>query len=128
MYPMLEKFLSLKIILSFLAVNLPLGPFWAAQSRAEGLRELISVKVKQAPTIDGKADDAAWSRAKPFATYDPLAKIKQTVRSVYTDERLYFLVSFPDKTENRRHKTQNWVLSQSRYRIGNDREDTFVFK
>ena len=123
-----KRFSSLKIILSLLAVNLALGPFLAAQSRAEGPTELISVKVKNAPTIDGKANDAAWSHAKPVVTYDPLAKIKLTLRSVYTGGGLYFLVSFPDKTENRHHKTQNWVPGQSRYRIGNDREDTFVFK
>lgn len=123
-----KKFPSLKMILSFLAVNLALVPFWAVQSRAEGLAELVSVKVKNAPVIDGKAGDAAWSSAKPIVTYDPLAKIKLTLRSVYTGDRLYFLVSFPDKTENRHHKTQIWVPGQSRYRIGADREDTFVFK
>jgi hypothetical protein len=123
-----ERFSSLKIILSFLAVHLALVPFWAVQSRAEGPVELVSVKVKNAPMIDGKAGDAAWSSAKPIVTYDPLANIKLTLRSVYIGDRLYFLVSFPDKTENRHHKTQIWVPGQSRYRIGADREDTFVLK
>jgi hypothetical protein len=125
---MLKRLSSLKMILPLLAISLALGPILATQSRAEGQAELISVKVENAPTIDGKANDAAWSSAKPVVTFDNLAKIKLTLRSVYTADRVYFLVSFPDSTENRHHKTQNWLPGQSRYRIGNIREDTFVFK
>jgi hypothetical protein len=89
---------------------------------------LTAVKTATPPTIDGKSDDSAWANARPFVTYDPLAKIKVTVRAVYTNDSLFILASFPDKTENRRHKTQDWVPDQSRYRISTDREDTFVIK
>lgn len=104
------------------------GPVSAAQSRPEGPAELIATKVATAPVIDGNANDPMWSQAKPLVTYDPLAKIKLTIRSVYTKDSVFLIASFPDKTENRRHKTQIWVPAQSRYRLGKDREDTLVIK
>jgi hypothetical protein len=100
----------------------------AAQTARSEAATLVAVKTEVAPTIDGTADDKAWASAKPFVTYDPLAKVKLTVRAVYTKDSIYILATFPDKTENRRHKTQEWVADQSRYRIGTDREDTFVIK
>lgn len=95
---------------------------------AEAPAELTAVKVDSAPTIDGDGGDTVWSRAKPLVTRDPLAKVDLTIKAIYTDDRLYFLATFPDKNENRKHKTQRWLKSQERYRIGPDREDTFVIK
>jgi len=77
-----------------------------AQSAGSEAALLTAVKTATPPIIDGKSDDGAWANARPFVTYDPLSKIKVTVRAVYTDDSLYILASFPDKTENRRHKTQ----------------------
>jgi len=97
------------------------GPTQAAQ-------ELVAAKVDKVPTIDGIADEAIWSKATAVVTRDPLAKIDVTIKAVHTDDNIFFLVTFPDPTENRDHKTLVWVPDQERYRTGTDREDTFVFK
>lgn len=99
-----------------------------ADTRRTGSTQLIATKSGTAPIIDGKAEKSVWEKARPVVTYDPLAKVELTVRAIYTGDTLFILATFPDKTENRAHKTQNWVPGQSRYRIGPDREDTFVIK
>lgn len=100
--------------------------FFSHQSMAA--QTLTTVKVDSAPTIDGVASDPVWSRADAVVTHDPVAKIDVTIKSVYTSDRIYFLVTFPDENESRDHKTMLWVAEQERYRTGYDREDTFVFK
>ena len=117
-----------RISLALLSVLCMATSIPAAHSNGAAPTQLIATKVKIAPVIDGNADDAGWSRAKPLVTYDPLAKVRLTVRAVYTDDTIFILATFPDQTENRDHKTQVWVAEQSRYRIGYDREDTFVIK
>jgi hypothetical protein len=118
----------IKFTIVLLSLIYAMAPVSAAQSQMKHPAELIATRVATAPVIDGKANEEIWSRAKPLVTYDPLAKVKLTVRVVYTDDRIFILATFPDKTENRAHKTQNWVTDQSRYRISSDREDTFVIK
>ena len=98
----------------------------AGQSQAA--KEIISSYVDVAPTIDGIAGDPAWEKARSIVTHDPMAKIDITIRSVHTKDRIYFQVTFPDKTEGRTHKTLVWKPDQERYRTDVDREDTFVFK
>lgn len=120
-----QKMKTSVVILSLVCAVTPLS---VAQSEMARPAAVIATKVANAPVIDGKADDGAWSQAKPFVTYDPLAKVKLTIRAVYTDDSVFILTTFPDKTENRDHKTQVWMPGQERYRIGTDREDTFVLK
>ena len=98
----------------------------AGQSQAA--QELVAAKVDQAPSVDGIANEAIWSKAKAVTTHDPLAKIDVTIKAVHTNDSIFFLATFPDPTENRAHKTLVWVPEQERYRTGTDREDTFVFK
>lgn len=90
--------------------------------------ELDCAWAEEAPEIDGHGVDTAWSRAKAVVTRDAVADIDVALRCVYTDERIFLLASFPDATENRRHKTHVWDASESRYRIGPRREDTFILK
>ncbi len=111
--------ISTKIL--FMAAILVAGQSQAAQ-------ELIAAKVAQAPTVDGIADEAIWSKAKAVITHDPLANINVTIKAVHTTDSIFFLVTFPDRTENRHHKTMVWVPEQDRYRTGPTREDTFVIK
>ena len=113
------------ILLSFIYTMTPPS---VVQSKMTGAAELVAIKVATAPVIDGNASDDVWSRAKPLVTYDPLAEVKLTIRAVYTDDKIFILATFPDKTENRDHKTQIWVPDQDRYRISTVREDTFVIK
>jgi hypothetical protein len=91
-------------------------------------QQLIAVKVEHPPLIDGRGDDAAWAGAEAVTTMDAAADIPLTLKAVYTDERIFFLVGYPDATENREHKTMEWDESAKRYRMGPTREDTFVFK
>lgn len=98
----------------------------AGQSQAA--QELIAAKVVQAPTVDGIADEAIWSKAKAVTTHESLANIDVTIKAVHTEDSIFLLVTFPDPTENRNHKTMGWVSEQKRYRTGADREDTFVIK
>jgi hypothetical protein len=120
--------LPTKILSITLPFIIAMSPLSAAQSKMKPQKELVATKVATAPKIDGNADDSVWSQAKPLETYDPLAKIKLTIRAVYTDDKIFILATFPDKTENRAHKTQVWIPEQSRYRVSTDREDTFVIK
>lgn len=113
--------LKILMTITIAAAILVAGPTQAAQ-------ELIAAKVDKVPTIDGVADEAIWSKAKVVVAHDPLAKIDVTIQAVYTNDSICFLVTFPDSTENRGHKTLVWVPEQERYRTGTDREDTFVFK
>ena len=84
--------------------------------------------VNKAPNIDGLADDPAWKNAPMIITRDKVAEIDIELRTVHSDESLFFLVRFPDATEDRRHKTLKWNNSLQAYRSGFEREDSFVFK
>lgn len=91
-------------------------------------REIISIPVDSAPIIDGAADDPAWLDAPAIVTHDKVADIPITLRTVYTNEKIYFLVSFPDPDESRTHKNWSWSPARTIYDVGNDREDLFIFK
>jgi len=112
------------VFVSFVALLFSLPA--AATDRSS--RTLTAVQVTDPPVIDGKATDSAWSKAASLTTFDPLAKTQLEIRSVYTKSHVYILATFPDRSENRDHKTLVWVPDQKRYRIGPDREDTFVLK
>jgi hypothetical protein len=91
-------------------------------------QRLVAVKVERPPVTDGRDDDAAWARAQAVTTIDAVADIPLTLKAVYTEGAIYFLVQYPDATENREHKTMLWDQAAERYRIGPKREDTFIFK
>jgi hypothetical protein len=91
-------------------------------------QQMAALKVQRPPVIDGRDDDAAWTRAQAVTTIDAVAGIPLTLKAVYTEDAIFFLVQYPDATENREHKTMLWDEAAKRYRIGPKREDTFVFK
>jgi hypothetical protein len=98
---------------------------------AQALRadqQVIAVQVPRAPVIDGYGDDDAWSRAEAVTTMDVVAEVPLTLKAVHSEKRVYFLVSYPDTTENRQHKTMFWDAQAGIYRMGPEREDMFVFK
>lgn len=88
---------------------------------------LFSKKVDKAPIIDGVVDDI-WKDAESIVTPDKVAGIDITLKSVYTDAQIFFLVSYPDPDESRSHKTWVWNSETEIYDRGTDREDMFVFK
>lgn len=89
---------------------------------------LISVKVKDAPVIDGTGRDQVWAQAQEIITHDIIANLDIAIKSVYTNEKLFFLVRFHDSDESKIHKPWIWNLGQEIYEIGPEREDCFVFK
>jgi hypothetical protein len=50
------------------------------------------------------------------------------LKTVYTDDMIYFLVQYPDSTEDKLHKPWVWNKDLEIYRAGKQREDTFIFK
>jgi hypothetical protein len=89
---------------------------------------LVAQKVNKAPVIDGMGNDAAWSKAQAIITHDKVADVDITLKAIYTDKEIFFLVSFPDPNESRTHKSWVWDNAREIYKMGKDREDTFVFK
>lgn len=89
---------------------------------------LIARKVNQDPVIDGVAADKAWSKAGEITTHDKIADIDITLKAVYTGEKIFFLVSYPDKDESRMHRSWVWNKKTEEYDGGKDREDVFVIK
>ena len=89
---------------------------------------LVAQKVEKAPVIDGVAAEPAWVRAREITTHDKAADIDITLKAAYTDKEIFFLVSFPDPDESRIHKSWTWDKSIEIYKMGNEREDVFIFK
>ena len=91
-------------------------------------QEIRSPFVDKAPRIDGYADEAVWKNAPAITTRDQVANIDIELRTVHTGQTIFFLVCFPDDTEDRQHKTLEWNEALQGYRSGPEREDSFVFK
>ena len=91
-------------------------------------QEIRSPFVDKAPNIDGVADEAVWKNAPAITTRDQVANIDIELRTVHNGQTIFFLVRFPDDTEDRQHKTLEWNDALQAYRSGPEREDSFVFK
>ena len=91
-------------------------------------QEIVAAKVEQAPVIDGRSEDPAWSQASAVSTHDPVEDIELSLKAVYTEDEIFFLVRYPDATESREHKHMVWDAGAGMYRTGPKREDTFSFK
>jgi hypothetical protein len=89
---------------------------------------LVAKKVATAPVLDGNGADAVWAEAPEITTDDQVAKINMTLKAVYTDTEIFFLVSYPDADKSDTHKTWEWDKTTQMYKTGADREDVFVFK
>ncbi len=89
---------------------------------------LTAKKVDNPPVIDGIGSDDVWKNAEEIFTHDKVADIDISLKSVYTDSEIFFLVSFPDEDESRTHKSWVWDEIIKLYTVGGDREDCFVIK
>ena len=87
-----------------------------------------SYKALQEPLVDGLETEDVWKNAEAVTTFDPIAQVQITIKTVYTDATIFFLVSFPDKDESRRHRSWAWNKLKEMYEEAQDREDVFVFK
>lgn len=104
------------------------GLFFLISANAVADQVVNSVKVKQGPVVDGKANDSVWKKAREVVTHDRVAKIDIHIKTVYTRDEIFFLIRFPDSSENRQHKSLSWDKQTNLYNISGLREDTFVFK
>ena len=91
-------------------------------------QNLISEKVKIPPVIDGVATDNVWEQCEKVVVRDVVENIDLELKSVHTNDNIFFLVRYPDATESRTHKSLTWSKERKAYTSGKDREDIFVFK
>lgn len=89
---------------------------------------LTAVKIDGGPLIDGSGNDSFWDQAQALITHDNVADIDVSIKSVYNNKNIYFLVSYPDPDESRSHKPWIWSKNKEMYEMGPHREDTFVLK
>lgn len=88
---------------------------------------LIAYKTEVTPVIDGQGTDTSWAVAKEIITHDKIADIDVSIKALYTDKSIYFLVKFPDSDESRAHKSWKWNKKFDAYEGDIDREDVFQF-
>lgn len=91
-------------------------------------QDVRSIKVNDEPIIDGIGNDIVWTKADKVVTYDPVAKIKIYLKTVYTKDKVFFLVKYKQNKPNKSHKNLIWDKKKQLYKINSKREDTFVFK
>jgi hypothetical protein len=89
---------------------------------------LVSVPVTAGPTIDGHAGEPIWETAPAITTLDFSSQRPIILKSVYTTNEVFFLVTYPDDAPSETHKTWVWDVKEEIYREGPDREDVFLFK
>lgn len=89
---------------------------------------LVAAKVVSDPVVDGIYDPLEWQGAQPITTYEPQRETNVTVRAVYTDTKIFFLVQWADADESREHKTLLWDTGSGRYIDGPEREDVCALK
>lgn len=91
--------------------------------------EIVSHKTDQPPTLDGMLGDAAWQAITvPYVIEDQTADAPIFLKSVHTDDTIYFSVMYKDQAESPFHKPWLWNKEGNKYEQGAHREDTFVFK
>jgi len=95
---------------------------------ANAQTDVVCATASVPPVVDGDGTDSAWSQSTSIVTHDLIAKIDIQLRCVYTNDEIFFLVSYPDASENSEHKTYSWDKNTQHYRTGPSREDSFVFK
>jgi hypothetical protein len=84
--------------------------------------------VIEAPTIDGHAHEPFWTTTPTITTLDFSSQRLITIKSVYTTDEVFFLVTFPESSPSETHKPWIWDPQEEIYREGPDREDVFLFK
>ncbi len=110
-----------KMMFPFIAMLLCAPPAFSAKT-------LVAQKVATPPVVDGVADDAVWSQAAALTVPDAVAKVDVTLKAVYTEDRIFFLATYPDADESRLHKPWVWNKDLEVYQMGPQREDNFAFK
>jgi len=95
---------------------------------AYGEKYLYSVKVDNAPNIDGFILEDFWKSIKPVLVKDKVANVDVFIFSVYTDDSIFFYVQYPNLSLNSLHKPWLWDKDQETYVSSKLRDDAFVLK
>jgi hypothetical protein len=91
--------------------------------------EIVSYKTDLPPVLDGDLGDAAWQAVSvPYVIDDQTADVPVFIKSIHTDDTIYFSVMYKDQAESLFHKPWLWSKESGKYEEGAHREDTFVFK
>ena len=98
--------------------------------------EVVVHKLSRAPVLDG--DDTDWAeipgsviRVSPAQADDPLnylGTVNVLLKAGYYEESIYFMIKWPDATENRSHHTWSWDEAKKQYVMGDDKEDGLALK
>ncbi len=77
------------------------------------------------PAIDGQSTDAAWQSASQFAfeVQGASGKMTVTAAALWSPERLWILVRWPDKSKDSVHRPWVWSKDDKAYAAGREVED-----
>jgi hypothetical protein len=80
---------------------------------------------ESAPVIDGQAGDAAWQLAQPFslAVQGASGRLAVSVRALWSPERIWLLVRWPDRSRDDAHRPWVWSREKQAYVAGREVED-----
>ncbi len=101
---------------------------YVAPKRSPQEIDVICSFSEEAPVIDGVADDALWETVAPVTTLDFTSQRPIELRSVHTNDMIYFLVQYSDAAPSETHKSWIWDKQEQVYKPGSDREDMFILK
>ena len=75
--------------------------------------------------VDGQASDAAWQAAPPlsFEVQGASGKMTVTAAALWSPDRLWILVRWPDKTRDDVHRPWVWSKDEKAYVAGREVED-----
>ena len=78
-----------------------------------------------APAVDGQAADAAWQTAPPltFEVAGASGKMMVTAAALWSPDRIWILVRWPDKTKDDVHRPWVWSKTEKAYVAGREVED-----
>ncbi|MHB8836589.1 MAG: ethylbenzene dehydrogenase-related protein [Candidatus Methylomirabilia bacterium] len=78
-----------------------------------------------APVVDGQPSDTAWQAAAPlsFEVAGASGKMTVTAEALWSPDRLWVLVRWPDKTRDDTHRPWVWSKSEKAYVAGREVED-----
>lgn len=116
----MKKYFAVSVLSVFAFIFMISGKAMSAQT-------ITASKAGTPPVIDGSASDSAWKSASAIIVKDVRTGGDITLKALYTDDQIYFLVTYPDKTEDRLHKPWVWDKALKAYSLGPQREDTFNF-
>jgi hypothetical protein len=94
---------SLFLVVALAVAILP-QPEAKAERLAQEVGQLVSLPVEEAPTLDGVADEEFWADAVtveiPVMGGANMGETTVVLKSVYTEDMVFFLVTWEDPTES----------------------------